>query len=220
MEDEGAGSALQLEAPVELMASELPAAVETLAAAFRDNPLNVAVIGEKAERRLRANRAGNRASLQAVYGVGLCLGAYADFASSQGRTRKLAGVLVAEPPGIHPLPPPSVSTQFRVLWEQGWRVATAWSRVHFELESLHPRNPHWVLDMLGVAPEFQCHGVGSLLLATLLERIDAERASCFLETDRRENVAFYRRASYTVLSEERCAGVPVWRMWREPQQRD
>ena len=46
MEDEGADSALLLEAPVELAAAELPAAVEILAAAFRDNPLNVAVIGE------------------------------------------------------------------------------------------------------------------------------------------------------------------------------
>jgi len=220
VEDEGADSALLLEAPVELAAAELPAAVEILAAAFRDNPLNVAVIGEPARRRLRANRAGNRASLQSVHGVGLCLGAYVQIANSEGRTRKLAGVLVAEPPGIHPLPPPAVSTQLRVLWEQGWRVATGWSRVHFELQNLHPRNPHWVLDLLGVAPEFQRQGVGSLLLATLLKRIDAEQASCFLETDRRENVAFYRRASYTVLSEERCAGVPVWRMWREPRRRE
>lgn len=204
--------------PVELAAADLPEAVETLASAFRDNPLNIAVVGEPARRRIRANRAGNRASLSAVHGVGLCLGIWAPSADQDGRS-VLAGVLVAEPPGVHPLPSPAVSTQLRVLWKQGWRVATAWSEVHFELASRHPREPHWVLDMLGVAPEFQGRGIGTALLQALHERVDAEPAPSYLETDREENVAFYGRASYTVLTEESIVGVPVWRMWREPQSR-
>jgi hypothetical protein len=36
----------------------------------------------------------------------------------------------------------------------------------------------------------------------------------YLETDRRENLAFYERAGFGVLSEEEIVGVPVWRMWR------
>jgi ribosomal protein S18 acetylase RimI-like enzyme len=73
--------------------------------------------------------------------------------------------------------------------------------------------------MLGVAPPFQGRGVGTRLIRALHERIDADPAPSYLETDRRENVAFYRRTSYTVLSEERVAGVPVWRMWRESPSR-
>lgn len=204
--------------PVELAGADLPAAVETLAEAFRDNPLNVAVVGEPARRRLRANRAGNRASLVAVHRVGLCLGVWLP-SECKGGASVLAGVLVAEPPGVHPLPPPSIPAQLRVLWEQGWRVATTWAEVHFELESRHPREPHWVLDMLGVAPEFQGRGIGTALLKNLHERVDVQGAASYLETDREENVAFYERASYTVLTQERVAGVPVWRMWREAQSR-
>ena len=46
--------------------TESRALAEVLALAFRDNPLNRAVIGGSEARRLRANRAGMRASLIAA----------------------------------------------------------------------------------------------------------------------------------------------------------
>jgi hypothetical protein len=36
----------------------------------------------------------------------------------------------------------------------------------------------------------------------------------YLETDRRENLAFYERAGFGVQSEEEIVGVPVWRRAR------
>ena len=52
------------------------------------------------------------------------------------------------------------------------------------------------------------------LLRQLLERVDAERAPSYLETDRAENLPFYQRAGYSVLAEERVLGTSVWRLWR------
>lgn len=187
---------------------ERDAAVQLLARAFRDNPLNTAVVGGRARRRLRANRAGTRAALESARGLALVLGAR--------RAGALVGVLVAQPPGVHPLPLPGVATQLRVLAAQGLRTARRWARVHFELERVHPREPHWYLDMVGVEPDAQRRGVGRALLDAFLARVDADGAPSYLETDRRENLALYARAAYRVVGEERVLGVPVFRLWRRP----
>jgi ribosomal protein S18 acetylase RimI-like enzyme len=189
-----------------LRRDECPAAAEVLAAAFRDNPLNRAVIGEPAARRLRANRAGSLASLEAALGRAWCR-----VARDAGRIR---AVLIAEAPGVRPLPLPPLRTQLRALWGQGWRVAQRWSRVHFELDRLRPAEPHWYLDLLGVAPEAQARGHGGVLLAEWLARVDADGAPSYLETDRVEGRALYERAGYAVVGEERVLGARVWRMWR------
>jgi ribosomal protein S18 acetylase RimI-like enzyme len=177
-----------------------------LAKAFRDNPINRAVIGGAAARRLRCNRAGSRAALQAVVGHAWC--------RVVGVEDAARGVLLAEPPSGRALPLPPVRAQLRCLWVQGWAVAHRWQAVHGELAALRPAEPHWYLDLLGVAPEHQGRGVGRALLSDLLVRVDAVGAASYLETDRRENLAFYESAGYAVLSEEQILGLPVWRMWR------
>jgi GNAT superfamily N-acetyltransferase len=190
----------------QLAADERDLAAEVLAAAFRDNPLNRAVIGDSADRRLRSNRFGSRAALEVAIGPAHCR-----VAREAGAIR---AVLVAEAPGARPLPLPTLATQLRCLYGQGWRVARRWNRVHFELQQHHPAQPHWYLDLLGTAPDAQGRGLGSALLRELLERVDVEGASSYLETDRSANLPFYERAGYAVLGEERVLGVRVWRMWR------
>jgi len=183
-------------------------AAEVLAAAFRDNPLNRAVIGESAARRLRCNRFGSRASLEVALGRAHCR-----VAREAGAIR---AVLVAEPPGVRPLPLPRLATQLRCLLGQGWRVARRWSQVHSELVQHHPAESHWYLDLLGSAPDAQGRGLGTALLREMLERVDGDGASSYLETDRSLNLPFYERAGYAVVGEERVLGVRVWRMWRRP----
>ena len=185
---------------------ELPAAAALLAAAFRDNPINRAVIGESAARRLRCNRAGSRVSLHvALAGCGCRV---------ERAGGALRGLLLAEEPGVRPLPMPPASVQLRCLFEQGWRVARRWQRVHSELDSLRPAEAHWYVHLLGVAPGAQGRGLGRALLRDLLVRVDAEGAASYLETDRPENLRFYEREGYAVVSEEQIVGVSVWRMWR------
>lgn len=184
-------------------AAERPV-VEVLARAFRDNPLDVAVIGRSPRHRLRSNRAGMRASLVAARGIALRLVAGPE----------PAGALLATPPDRHPLPQPPLGEQLRCLLWQGPRVISRWAHVGSELLPHHPLERHWYLGLLGVEPRRQGHGVGARLMEAFVERVEADRLPAYLETDRPENVRFYRRFGFEVASELEILGVPVATMRR------
>lgn len=179
-----------------------------LARAFRDNPLNVAVIGDSPARRLRCNRAGVAALLDSTRRHGLLLFAEAE--------TKLLGALAAVPPSANPLPPPAPAVQFRTLLSQGFRVASRWGAIARRLQVLHPQRPHWYVASLGVEPAAQGRGLGAALLTRLLERADREGFPTYLETDRIRNVGFYEARGFRVEEQIALLGVPVWRMWRAP----
>jgi ribosomal protein S18 acetylase RimI-like enzyme len=190
-----------------LRAAEREAAVQLLARAFRDNPLNVAVIGSvDPALRLRVNAHGLRALLPT--------------AQAHGRVRvrriggELAAVLIAAPPDAFPLPAASFAQRLRSSFGQGLRVARRWAAVFEALAPLHPPEPHWYLSTLGVDPREQRRGLGRALLAAWLADVDRDASCAYLETDRPENVAFYERAGFVVLGETRIFSVPVWRMRR------
>jgi len=192
------------------MPSQHSAAVRLLARAFRDNPLNVAVIGRGPAARVRSNAHGARASLQVAADSALLLAAHQGAPSDAG----LAGVLLAVEPFHYPLPLPSIPAQIRCLLGQGRRVVGRWAGIQREFAALHPVEPHWYLSVLGVDPDRWRGGVGSALLSRWLRRVDADNAPSYLETDREENVGFYRRAGFEVVSQLLIANVPIWRMWR------
>ncbi len=182
--------------------------VEVLARAFRDNPLNVAVVGGSPEKRLRANRAGTR---------GLVEMARLHEAVWTIRVReRVAGALIGTPPGDHPLPPPALRERLRTVRVQGLRAAWRWARVFHALAGLHPPEPHWYLGTLGVDPDAQGGGLGRALLASWLEQADATGAGVYLETDRERNLRFYAAAGFSVMQRTELLGVPVWCMQRPP----
>jgi len=180
-----------------------------LARAFRDNPLNVAVIGATPAVRERCNRHGMRALLPVAQGHGLVRVAR--------RGAKTVGVLVAVPPFAHPLPPPSLGARVRLVWGQGPRVARGWHRVFRQLDSHHPRDPHWYLGTLGVHPVEQGRGAGTALLGDFVRLADADGLPSYLETDHERNLPFYERAGFRVETEIRICETRIWRMLREPR---
>lgn len=190
----------------ELVEADEPAAVEALAAAFRDNPLNRAVVGADPQRRLRCNRAGMRQLVPNVRRLGLALVA---------RAPSGLGVLLANPPDRYPLAPPGPLAQLRTLWVQGPRVSLRWQRAFEHMHGLHPLERHWYLATLGVDPVAQGSGLGGALLAALLERADADALPVWLETDRAGNLPFYQRAGFRSVRESRLFGVPIWHMQRQ-----
>jgi ribosomal protein S18 acetylase RimI-like enzyme len=191
-----------------LPSHEVEAAARSLARAFRDNPLNLAVIGGDPQRRLRCNRAGMRQLLPVARRHALVLRA--------GATRP-DGVLIATPPGAYPLPAAPLGARLRALVTQGVAVQVRWGRVFEHLDRLHPPEPHWYLATLGVAPAARSRGIARALLRVLLDRTDREALPCYLETDRSENVVFYAAAGFAVDRESRVLGVPIWHMRRSPQ---
>jgi GNAT superfamily N-acetyltransferase len=86
-----------------------------------------------------------------------------------------------------------------------------------EVESRHPREPHYYLAILGVDPPLQGRGIGSRLLAPMLQRCDSEGVPAYLETATERNVAFYTRHGFKVTEEvDLPKGPRMWLMWREP----
>jgi ribosomal protein S18 acetylase RimI-like enzyme len=191
----------------DLGAADLDEAIGVLARAFRDNPLNVAVIGAAdTRRRLRSNLHGMRSLLPVAADHGEVLAAH-----SAGR---LAGVLISAPPGTYPMPASPLAQRIRCLFGQGWRVATRWGRVFEVLHAHHPQAPNWYLGTLGVDPAFQGRGVGTALLARWLERVDRKGCAAYLETDVEANVRFYARSGFDLEGEIEVLGARIWRMWR------
>ena len=91
--------------------------------------------------------------------------------------------------------------------------ATTW------MEKRHPRERHWYLPAIGIAPAWQGRGYGAALLAPMLERCDAERVPAYLEASTPRNRALYERHGFELVEEGRYAddAPPLWRMWREPK---
>ena len=64
------------------------------------------------------------------------------------------------------------------------------------VDKVHPAEPHWYLALLGTDPAVQGRGVGSALLAPAMQQADAEGVSCYLETQKEANIAYYRRFGF------------------------
>ena len=86
-------------------------------------------------------------------------------------------------------------------------------------ENHQPREPHWYLPQLGVDPEAQGQGLGSLLLEAMLTRCDADGLPAYLEATTRDSIPLYERHGFEVTAERRLpmGGPPYWPMWREPR---
>jgi ribosomal protein S18 acetylase RimI-like enzyme len=82
---------------------------------------------------------------------------------------------------------------------------------------MDPDEPHIHLGPIGVAPGLQRRGVGSALMEHFIQQIARENAAGYLETDRWENVEFYKKFGFNLRHEEILIGAPVWYMWRPPE---
>ncbi|MDP8970780.1 MAG: GNAT family N-acetyltransferase [Actinomycetota bacterium] len=85
------------------------------------------------------------------------------------------------------------------------------------LEEHHPHEPHYYLPIIGTRPEHQGRGIGSALLAPVLERCDQDEVPAYLEATSERNQALYVRHGFQVTDEIPLPGGPtLWAMWREP----
>ena len=84
----------------------------------------------------------------------------------------------------------------------------------------HPASPpHYYLAVLGTDPPSQGRGLGSRVLAPVLEQCDRDGVAAFLESSKESNIAFYSRHGFRVVEEVRlpAGGPPMWAMWRDPR---
>jgi ribosomal protein S18 acetylase RimI-like enzyme len=87
-----------------------------------------------------------------------------------------------------------------------------------KVEKVHPTEPHWYLAVLGTDPQYQGKGVGSALMAPILEKCDTEGIPAYLESSKESNISFYRRHGFEVRGEVNVKNGPtLWPMWRDPR---
>jgi GNAT superfamily N-acetyltransferase len=73
---------------------------------------------------------------------------------------------------------------------------------------------HWHLGPVAVDRAIQGMGIGSALLGEFCRRIDGYRLAGYLETDKPENVIFYKRFGFDVIDEHPVLGIMNWFMVR------
>ena len=76
---------------------------------------------------------------------------------------------------------------------------------------------HVHVGPVGVEPGAQGRGVGAALLRYLCAHLDADGEVAWLETDKPENVVFYRRHGFDVAVEDVRLGFSIWFMRRAPR---
>lgn len=81
----------------------------------------------------------------------------------------------------------------------------------------HPHQPHYYLQVLGVAPEGQGRGWGTQLIRKGLAVADGAQMPCYLETMNDTNIPFYERHGFRLTGELKLpyTGHGVWFMWRD-----
>jgi len=183
-------------------AERLDECVSVLANAFVTNPLHLSAFGSG---RKDQNRLFFRIGLRHMF-IGSAFVALVDGA--------VAGyVHFNDSPYCLPAPeeiPIVMATLLKPLGEaipQVVRWFTRWCH-------LDPDEPHVHLGPIGVAPDMQGQGVGTALMRRYIEHLEQEKAAGYLETDRAENVEFYKKFGFVVRHEETLIGTPTWYMWR------
>jgi len=186
--------------------TDVPALEDVLQAAFWDDPLNVFLFPDERSRSRRSALVF-RAVLRHHY---LPM-------RTVWTTSDQAGVAMWAPPGHWKLTPAEVFRSLPTAVRGLGRSMARSIRLLGEVDRHHPEQLHWYLGVLGTDPPRQGRGIGSALLAPVLERCDHEGLPAYLESSKESNIPFYGRHGFVVTGELRAPGAPpLYAMWREP----
>lgn len=171
---------------------------------MRDDPVHVAVFGNDPDHRLR--------QLTRFFATLLRVLQRPPLAARDGG--RLIGVVGRAPPGTCW---PPMATRFRMaarllspnlpeLWRLGrWLHAC---------EQRDLAEPHWHVGPVAVEVGRQGQGLGTRMMQTLCDDLDRAGEVAFLETDKPENVRFYRKFGFDVSAEADVLGTRNWWMRR------
>jgi GNAT superfamily N-acetyltransferase len=194
-----------------LTRADIPAAVESLAAAFVNYPLLAAPCPDT-KRRPRVVEAFCR---YLVHMSLRCEGGYA--------TADRAAVVCTWPPGWEwPSRWTSLCTGFfAVLWRLGWKGSRWLIQIEHEFDESrlkHVPGPHWYVPLLGVRPDAQGRGLSRAVLRPVFEAADRDRVPIYLETMTEATVPVYKRLGFELRGHRKLTGdLPNWELVRQPQ---
>lgn len=175
-----------------------------LAGAFFDDPVFGWLMPEDSKRHARLRR---------YFGIELRY-----YTLPRGRvwtTGDLTGAALTLPPGAWRAPTQVTLMEGRAF---GIHLSRA-ARIGAAMEWHHarkPREPHYYVRDIGVHPEMQGNGLGSLLLRPTLERCDREGLPAYLEASSERSAALYERHGFRLIKELRVGGSPPLRLMLRP----
>jgi ribosomal protein S18 acetylase RimI-like enzyme len=87
-----------------------------------------------------------------------------------------------------------------------------------QMEERHPVESHAYLFFLATRPQWQSRGLGSALMREVLDRCDRDGTPAYLEATSLDSQRLYLRHGFVVTGEIRLPDGPsMWPMWREPR---
>ena len=195
--------------PIEIKSLKTDAAKQAtrlLAKSFIDNPVSVHVFDnftpEKRENKLYKLYTG---LVNTAIDCGVAEAIYLN--------DELAGISLAYPPGSYPF---SIWTWVRngiggmfLGVKYTWRLAL----LDAVIRKKHIHEKHWYLFVLGVAPHLQGKGLGGRLVSKMSEKADLNAMPCYLETDKPENINFYKSQGYQLIGEEIIGSLNNLKIW-------
>jgi ribosomal protein S18 acetylase RimI-like enzyme len=85
-------------------------------------------------------------------------------------------------------------------------------------ERHRPKEPHYYLETLGVAPKHQSQGIGGAMVSYLVERAEREKVLIYLSTTNPKTIPLYERLGFRTVTTTAPNGVPNVHMARAPNQ--
>jgi len=188
---------------VEFRPDMVEATADLLSRAFSENPLHIAAFGKISI--LEKNRAFFR------NGLGLFRGRR--LVATEG-SRIIGFIHWVKSPGCQFSFAERIGLLPVMLYELGPGAAlrvsswlSAWAKRDVKETHLH-------LGPVAVDRDFQGKGVGSRLMQIYCAELDGIGESGYLETDKSQNVEFYRKFGFEVVSESQVIGVQTYFMTR------
>ena len=128
-----------------------------------------------------------------------------------------AGAALWLPPGQALVPEDEAAEFGRRLEEMAGVDAERAFTISKLIDEHHPPGAYYFLQFMGVEPRNQGHGIGSALLARMLEHCDREGARAYLDATSPHNKRLYERHGFRASGQFAPeGGPPLWSMWREP----
>jgi GNAT superfamily N-acetyltransferase len=185
-----------------LPTEQTDAAIGVLARAFVTNPVHIAAFGPSSQ-----------ASNEEFFRIGLAAMKGEKFVATDG-SRILGVAHWVRSPACQFSAFEKLRTMPGIVSGLGWGSAlkviswvSTWSRHD-------PSEPHSHLGPIAVEPEAQGRHVGSRLMEQYCAELDRTGMAGYLETDRPENVEFYRRFDFVVKETASVLDVETWFMRR------
>jgi GNAT superfamily N-acetyltransferase len=141
------------------------------------------------------------------------------FVATDESTGKILGVAIWGPPGSYP-PAENVQSDNDVpsyLADVDTEIVEGLQAYDDNCNLHFPDEPVWYLKLLGVDPDGQGKGIGSMLLRESLCELDEDALPAYLETGTERNVRFYERFGFAVRRAEvqlAPGSTPHWTMIR------